>query len=843
MSQRDEIVNAIGRAGSLREQAALVARLDSYDKGQAARVASASAIDLTDTIVRDTLSPVAVHERSTIETDWLGEATASAEDDGQQTNQVMAEAALWYGRTSPEVKADAEEFVEQARGIARRTASVYGERATGMERAFLEYVAFLHDQEHKQGASGLPQVQQLVDSHEQPAQNSLPPDVFPTFEDPVHPLNQGVVGTEGSDRAPLIQEIEQEGGGGSSESHHDETQQFAGPPPVQARPGSKQAASEEDRCTCGAAGNFDEKAHSEDCPARTNQSGFGFERPGSDFLNVSGGLDPMFVPTLAISHVGNLDEVLAMIEKEEASGLPQVEQTVDAITEKPAPTPLPEEIAFPWEIEEADEGPNTRGKQQSASRQRQAEAYQRRAAYVASLAAKNPVDLTQAERTEIQAFTASLQRTADQWTAPSSVPQQEVANSPASTPEPTDGTYAEGYAEGRSDWPDEAPTYADNSSSVPDFVRGHSQGYQDAARANPTPGGAQPGGVPPGAGGMGSYQTHSGGLAAQATLTSDSDATCDQCGKSGKRYEMREVSTVIGDRQHVCRTCAPVTKQRYERAGSLTSDSDATCDRCGKEGKRYEMREVGTVTGGRQHLCRTCAPVSKERYERAGSLRISAAFTSPVEQVDPAFVKGYRYATKWHRNVPLVTQGSAAFEAGLYAGMSDNPGQQRAWTRFHTDAARVYPDSGFGRRLSMSREFSKQASRHLSGVRVVGCYLQVEQPLRATAATSMDLETTAPTSSPSPTGSTPINGPGTKPILQGGTDPARPGGPSPYNGSEPYGTPAVPNRAVAHGSPVAIDTRPGAPVDTAAKEHLSPQMRAFRKTVQANLLAQTKPEE
>jgi hypothetical protein len=322
---------------------------------------------------------------------------------------------------------------------------------------------------------------------------------------------------------------------------------------------------------------------------------------------------------------------------------------------------------------------------------------------------------------------------------------------------------------------------------VPEFVRGHSQGYQDAARANPTPGGAQPGSLPPGGGGIDSYQTRSGSLSTEAAVVRGNDVRCDECGKEGKRWTMRTVGN-------------------------------------GRE---------------QQHTCRDCAPVSKERYERMG-MQVSAAFTSPVEQADPAFAKGYKYATKWRRGVPLVTSGSAAFEAGLYAGMSDNPEQQSEWTRLHIEAAKRYQNTGFTRRLSMSREFSKQAVRHMGGMRVVGCYLRaVPEPLQATAATTMDLDSTSPSTSPSPTGSTPINGPGTKPILQGGTDPAREGGPSPYNAAPPYGTPAVPNRAVAHGVPTAIDTSPGGPVDAAAIQHLSPQMRAFRRTVQANLLVQT----
>lgn len=705
MSQRDDIINRINKASSLVEQATLVSELDAYDRNQREAVASGRSIDLTDTIVRETLSPVAVHERSTIATDWLG--TVEASNEGGE-HEITVEASMWYRRLSPEVRGDDDEFSEQARGMARRTASAYGEQAQGLEKQFLEYVSFLRSRE---AASGLPQVQQLVDSQENPAQTPLDTQTFDNFAPEVAPINQGVSGTESSERAPLLQEIEGEGGGqGQAEvpNHHDTAPQITWD-------GITPTSSLVDTPTLSIShfatlddyregGRFEVTASSAgNCPSC-----------GSDntWQNKGGGCA-----------CGECGHDWDPNRHEAASGLDQVEQTVDP-HEVPKPTPLPTDVAYPWTLDEnLDEGSEDRAK---------TAAFQRRAAYVAGLTTRDPASLTDIERKEVLAFTATLQKRADEWSQ--SGPQShgpDAANSPFTTPEGTSGTFSQGYAEGRSDWPNEAPTYADDSSSVPDFVRGHSEGYGDAARENPVPGAAQPGDLPRGAG----------------------------------------------------------NPEAVTHASSLQTTAAK-------------------------------AP-----------LQVSAAFTSPVEQADPDFTKAYRYATKWKPTTRLVTTGSASFEAGLYAGISDNPEHQDAWGNAHRVAARKFQNPGFLKRMSMHRSFTKKAAKRLDGFTVEGNYL------RSQAATSSDLDTMVPGASPSPTGQTPINGPGTPPPLAGGADPAAPGGPSPYNGAEPFGAGVVPS-GVNPGTPTAISDAPGSAVDKAAMERLSPQTLAFRKTVQANLLKQ-----
>lgn len=209
MNTRADIVAAISKASSLQEQITLVEALDDFDRKQAQAHRDARSIDLADAVITPTMTPVRAFVPHTAATDWLG----SDEERAEYHQPIMAEAALWYGRVSPEVKADVAEFGEQAQGMARRTAGVYGADASAAEADFLSYVGFLY---RREAASGLDQIDQTVAPDGVTNKPTpVPPEVFDTFEDPIHPINQAVVGTETSERNPLLQEIEQAGGGQS----------------------------------------------------------------------------------------------------------------------------------------------------------------------------------------------------------------------------------------------------------------------------------------------------------------------------------------------------------------------------------------------------------------------------------------------------------------------------------------------------------------------------------------------------------------------------------------------------------------------------------------------------
>ena len=131
----------------------------------------------------------------------------------------------------------------------------------------------------------------------------------------------------------------------------------------------------------------------------------------------------------------------------------------------------------------------------------------------------------------------------------------------------------------------------------------------------------------------------------------------------------------------------------------------------------------------------------------------------------------------------------------------------------------------------------RTAARH--ALPTDGTYLQV------TAGTSTDLDTLAPGTSPSPTGDTPINGPGRPGPLAGGMDPAAPGGPGPYNGASPLGHPVVPSGQSAPSdggtSPTMPDSGMASPRPAMTTPAIPETLAAFRRRVQAGLL-QTRQE-
>lgn len=140
------LLRAMAKA-NLQEQRALALELDTIRKNRRHRRIASQELDIANAHVRDCLTPVSTHALNTTATDWMGEIVDSdfeAVTDMDMQNDVVAQATLWYRRASREVKADRDEFAEQAMGMARRTAGCYGERAHIARRAFLDHVAHLH---------------------------------------------------------------------------------------------------------------------------------------------------------------------------------------------------------------------------------------------------------------------------------------------------------------------------------------------------------------------------------------------------------------------------------------------------------------------------------------------------------------------------------------------------------------------------------------------------------------------------------------------------------------------------------------------------------------------------
>jgi hypothetical protein len=176
----------------------------------------------------------------------------------------------------------------------------------------------------------------------------------------------------------------------------------------------------------------------------------------------------------------------------------------------------------------------------------------------------------------------------------------------------------------------------------------------------------------------------------------------------------------------------------------------------------------------------------------AGLRRVSASFAPQPLMGDPDFRKGYLFAVKWRQGQRLAGAGSPAFEAGLYAGMTDSPGSQRPWTEAHRRMGARHPE--LGRRMSLHASFTAKQIFRAPGLGRRGAYLVRR------AGTTTDLVTDGPGTSPDPMGSTPLNGPGAPPPMAGLSDPAASGGAPPYQGAAPL-----------PGGPVAPDDVMGAP--------------------------------
>lgn len=133
---------AIATAKTLSEQRRLVAQLDDVRRQASAQKARDNELDLAASIVRDTLTPVKVHDRHTASSDWLSEVEVPA--GGDYGSLMRVEASLWFKKLHNEVKADRHEFAEQAMGMAHRLAGQFGEMAPRAQQAFLDEAGRLH---------------------------------------------------------------------------------------------------------------------------------------------------------------------------------------------------------------------------------------------------------------------------------------------------------------------------------------------------------------------------------------------------------------------------------------------------------------------------------------------------------------------------------------------------------------------------------------------------------------------------------------------------------------------------------------------------------------------------
>lgn len=344
MSRATEIAELLRKAGSaesLDEQRTFVRQAEELKNEDAIAKRAANEWKAEDAVIRDTLVPGRVHEMHTAATDWITELDTSF-DAKEASQSMIAEASLWYGRVSDEVKSYGDEYSEQARGLARRLAGQYGDGAEVAERAFLDEASRLRATAVRAGlvveaqdeaepeesatpdddpisataASGLPEV----------AQNSVPEGSFSSLD-----ATNGNLPPEAtsSNRAPALQELD-------------------GTPSQDVVPAND--------------------------PGLNNQAGF----PVSGSHKESS-MTSAQCPTcgghgrVAVRRTAAVLPEISDIAKFAASGLDQIDQIADAKDNPSAPgIPYPVDVAFPWTLNPAQQVPAaiSQAEQQIADRQK-----------------------------------------------------------------------------------------------------------------------------------------------------------------------------------------------------------------------------------------------------------------------------------------------------------------------------------------------------------------------------------------------------------------------------------------------------------------------------------------
>lgn len=198
-----QLLQAAAKADTLQEARRLTAEAEKarnliFDAARQDRE-----VDLATTAIGDRFVPVATaNHMVTAASDWLDEVDTSA-DAAQLPNHIMAEAALWFGAVSSEVKADAGEFAEQARGRALHVAGSLGEQATTARQMFLDQVDELRRRDVRTGA-----IKEAGGTLPQVGEQGYPGDTFGLGN------YDGALPGEAttSDRAPQLRELEQNSG-------------------------------------------------------------------------------------------------------------------------------------------------------------------------------------------------------------------------------------------------------------------------------------------------------------------------------------------------------------------------------------------------------------------------------------------------------------------------------------------------------------------------------------------------------------------------------------------------------------------------------------------------------
>lgn len=311
MAQPSDVTSLLreaARAETLESTQRYVAAADAAQREITAQAAAERDVDLGNAIIRDHLTPVAVHEHHTAATDWVGGIDTSGGAGVEQ--EMIAQATLWYQRLHVAVRSDAEEFEQQAAGMGRRLAGAFGEQADAAEHVFLGHVETMRAREEQVGLfaqAGADQAESDDSVHEFGGLGVGPN------------VDYSLGADTSSERAPAMQMLEnQPAGDNGGWSQPLELPQHD----VDAANGD--AGTSRDRAKQGSRKEPSMQQHTAACPACSGCS-------------ACGGTHRVAVRTQA------------------ASGLDQLDQIVDP-HDQPKQTPYPTEVAFEWEMAPGQQG-------------------------------------------------------------------------------------------------------------------------------------------------------------------------------------------------------------------------------------------------------------------------------------------------------------------------------------------------------------------------------------------------------------------------------------------------------------------------------------------------------
>jgi hypothetical protein len=356
----------------------------------------ARALDLTAARINDVLVPGHVHELHTAATDWLLELPETTASQGDAEQALIAEATLWYGRVDPIIKADEQEFAEQAKNKARYVASQYGPHAEPAAQAFYAEAHRLLAQDAQlgklakagmlmpdlTGGGEMVEHPHFSDEAPEPAASSEPEahevkgpaPAIPSGERPAwfhhldaptenlrgmseawagHVLSRASALSREPERFPEVEEqvvvkIAAGAGGGGPMSARDGTVGQADYPADVDTDSSRSPSLQEMQGYTG----FDGSSVVTD-PTGAAQAANGQQNTNEDYARPQPGFPVSGSHTQKESSVtdhaqcptcGGLGRVA--VRKQAYSGLPQIDQLVNA-DETPGATPLPTDVAFP----------------------------------------------------------------------------------------------------------------------------------------------------------------------------------------------------------------------------------------------------------------------------------------------------------------------------------------------------------------------------------------------------------------------------------------------------------------------------------------------------------------